>query len=84
VVFKSRKVVILIAAVLYAVYGFGTFQIPASNSMDSILKPSHPIQQGILWRELEMWRGDAVQTVFYTFGVQPKLWADPTQRRWGA
>lgn len=81
--FKLRKLVVLIALVLYGVYAYGASQIPAQNRMDDILKESHPIQQAYLWKELEMWRNPSM-SLFYTFGLRQELWLDPARNRWAA
>lgn len=81
--FKLRKLVVFIAVVLYAVYAYGASRIPAQNRMDDVLKESHPIQQAYLWQELEMWRNPSM-SLFYTFGLEERLWLDPAQNRWAA
>jgi hypothetical protein len=80
-VFKLRYVAIVLGVVISGVNSYLATQLETTNKPDAVLKDTNRIQMAIDWAAYELYRDLSIDIDIY-WGVEPKLWEDPTQTPW--
>lgn len=80
-IFKFRHVLSFLIIIIISLNVWNISNLQLTEDIDRILKDSNPVQKAYNWGIEELWRRSYID-IEINWGVEPKLWLDPSTATW--